>query len=1057
MVGASNPKPNSIVKPATSIFLSGLLVLTGAEVSFAQTRRRVTQTTATPCPQAEPYTLGAGDRIQLDVFNVPEYTREYQVLPDGTVNLALVGRVSVAGLTLEQASNVVRTRYAPFLRRPIITVILVAPRPLNVAVSGEITRPGSYSIPITAGGAGIQFPTLTQALTLAGGITQSADLPRVQVVRPGRGTIAVNLLSLLQRGDQCQNIALRDGDSIFIPTAAGINPAAASQLATASFAPAGNQPINVVVVGEVTRPGPQIVQPDQTGALPTISRALQVAGGIRQSADISRIQVRRATRGGRQQAISVNLQRLLRAGDRSQDLVLQQGDTIVVPTATTANRFQALDLAAASFAPTTNQPINVAVVGEVTRPGPQVVQPDQSGAVPTVSRALQVAGGIRQSADISRIQVLRPTRGGGQQVFNVNLQQLLRAGDRSQDLILQQGDTVFVPTATTANATQALDLAAASFAPTTNQPINVAVVGEVTRPGPQVVQPDQSGAVPTVSRALQVAGGIRQSADISRIQVLRPTRGGGQQVFNVNLQQLLRAGDRSQDLILQQGDTVFVPTATSVNPAQALDLAAASFAPTTNQPINVAVVGEVTRPGPQVVQPDQSGAVPTVSRALQIAGGIRQSADISRIQVIRSTRSGGQQTLNVDLSQLLDNGDRAQDVILQQGDTVFVPPATSVNATQALDLAASSFAPATNQPLNVVVVGEVTRPGPYVVQPEGTGAVPTLARALQVAGGIRQTADITQIQIIRLVRGGRQQRFTVNYSQLLQTADRTQDIILQQGDTIFVPASVSPTAADSLALASSSVSATGAQPLNVAVTGEVQRPGSYVIQPAQPPTVIVSALPSVAGLPTVTQAIQIAGGITQSADIRRIEVRRVTQAGVEQRISVNFWQLLVSGDRSQDIVLQQGDTIFVPTAVNIDPAEAALLADASFSPATIPVNVVGEVTRPGITQVRPNTPLNQAILAAGGFNTRARKATVELLRLNPNGTVSRRTIEVDLDKGTNEQTNPTLRPNDVILVARSGLARTTDSLGLILNPVGQGFSFLNFFRDFMRLFGVTVP
>ena len=943
MVGAGNRKPNSIVKPATSIFLSGLLVLTGAEVSFAQTRRRVTQTTTTRCPQAEPYTLGAGDRIQLDVFNVPEYTREYQVLPDGTVNLALVGRVSVAGLTLDQASNVVRTRYAPFLRRPIITVILVAPRPLNVAVSGEVTRPGSYSIPITGSGSGIQFPTITQALTVAGGITQSANLQGVRVVRPGRGAIAVNLLSLLQRGDQCQNIALRDGDSIFIPTAASINPEAASQLATASFAPAANQPINVVVVGEVTRPGPQIVQPDQTGALPTISRALQVAGGIRQSADIRRIQVRRATRGGRQQTISVNLQRLLQNGDRSQDLVLQQGDTILVPTATTANRVQALDLAAASFAPTTNQPINVAVVGEVTRPGPQVVQPDQSGAVPTVSRALQVAGGIRQSADISRIQVLRPTRGGGQQTFNVNLQQLLRAGDRSQDLILQQGDTVFVP------------------------------------------------------------------------------------------------------------------TATSVNPAQALDLAAASFAPTTIQPINVAVVGEVTRPGPQVVQPDQSGAVPTVSRALQVAGGIRQSADISRIQILRPTRGGGQQTLNVDLSQLLENGDRAQDVILQQGDTVVVPPASSVNATQALDLAASSFAPATNQPLNVVVVGEVTRPGPYVVQPDGTGAVPTLSRALQVAGGIRQTADLSQIQIIRLVRGGRQQTFTVNFSQLLATGDRSQDIILQQGDTVFVPASVSPTVTDSLALASSSVAPTGAQPLNVAVAGEVQRPGSYVIQPAQPPTVIVGALPSVAGLPTVTQAIQLAGGITQSADIRRIEVRRFTQAGVQQTIPINFWQLLVAGDRSQDVVLQQGDTIFVPTAVNVDPAEAALLADASFSPATIPVNIVGEVTRPGIIQIRPNTPLNQAILAAGGFNARARKATVELLRLNPNGTVSRRTIEVDLDKGTNEQSNPTLRPNDVVLVARSGLARTTDNLGLILNPVGQGLSFVNFFRDFMRLFGVTVP
>ena len=819
---------NSIVKPVTTILLSALVLIAASSDSFAQTGRTPSGT-SNPCPPSAPYTLGAGDRIQLDVFNVPEYTREYQVLPDGTVNLALVGRVAVGGLTLEQASNTARARYAPFLRRPIITVILVSPRPLNVAVSGEVTRPGSYSIPInsTTNGGGIQLPSLTQALTLAGGITQSADLQRVRVIRPGRPPINVNLLALVQRADLCQNIALRDGDSIFIPTSTGINPNIPPEVSTASFAPATNLPINVVVVGEVTRPGPQIVQPDQTGAVPTVSRALQVAGGIRTSADIRRIQIRRAVRGGRQQTISVNLQRLLQ-------------------------------------------------------------------------------------------------------------------------------------------------------------------------------------------------------------------------------------GDRSQDLILQQGDTIVVPTATSVNPAQALDLAAASFAPTTNQPINVAVVGEVTRPGPQIVQPDQSGAVPTVSRAIQVAGGIRQSADINRIQVIRPVRGGGRQTFTVSLARLLDTGDRSQDLILQQGDTVLVPTATSVNATEALDLAASSFAPTTNQPLNVVVVGEVTRPGPYVVQPDQSGAVPTITRALQVAGGIRQTANISQIQIIRLTRGGGQQSITVNLSQLLQTGDRSQDLILQQGDTVFVPATIASTAADSLVLASTSFSPTGAQPLNVAVTGEVQRPGAYVIQPAQPPTVVVGALPTVAGLPTVTQALQVAGGITQSADIRRIEVRRVTQAGVQQTIAINFWQLLVSGDRSQDLVLQQGDTIFVPTAVEIDPAEAALLADASFSPATIPVNVVGEVTRPGIIQIRPNTPLNQAILAAGGFNVRAKKATVELLRLNPNGTVSRRTIEVDLDKATSEQTNPTLRPNDVILVARSGLARTGDSLGLILGPVGQGNSFINFFRDFMRLFGINV-
>jgi polysaccharide export outer membrane protein len=171
--------------------------------------------------------------------------------------------------------------------------------------------------------------------------------------------------------------------------------------------------------------------------------------------------------------------------------------------------------------------------------------------------------------------------------------------------------------------------------------------------------------------------------------------------------------------------------------------------------------------------------------------------------------------------------------------------------------------------------------------------------------------------------------------------------------------------------------------------------------------------------------------------------------GTQQILVSNFWQLLQSGDRSQDLILQQGDTIFVPTAQNVDPSEAPQIASSSLSPATIRVNVVGEVVRSGVLQVPTNTSLNQALLAAGGFNpTRARSSYVELLRLNPNGTVTKRNITINFSRGINENENPILRDNDVIVVNRSFAAQVTDGLRIWLDPISNFFSIFNLIRIF---------
>ncbi|MEB3279103.1 MAG: polysaccharide biosynthesis/export family protein [Lyngbya sp.] len=336
------------------------------------------------------------------------------------------------------------------------------------------------------------------------------------------------------------------------------------------------------------------------------------------------------------------------------------------------------------------------------------------------------------------------------------------------------------------------------------------------------------------------------------------------------------------------------------------------------------------------------------------------------------------------------------------------------------------------RPLSVVVAGEVVRPGTYVIPL----LVPNsntrqfqfykVTQLLQQAGGVTQLADISQIQIRRI--NPSQQLITVNLKDLLEQGNINQDIILRDGDTILVPKAETLNPIAIRQLTSASFAAQEIDPFSVVIVGEVFNPGTHQVGD----TARASSQP-----PTITQAIQTAGGITPRANIREIKLRRLTNDGKEEIMTINLWELLTEGDITQDVALQPGDSITIPQASNVDPTEVTSLARASFSPRTIQVNVVGEVIRPGAVDVPPDTTLNQAILAAGGFDQRrANKDTVELIRLNPNGTVSRRNIPINLEAGINEATNPILKRDDVIIVNRSGGARFGDSLEDTLKPFG---------------------
>jgi polysaccharide export outer membrane protein len=100
------------------------------------------------------------------------------------------------------------------------------------------------------------------------------------------------------------------------------------------------------------------------------------------------------------------------------------------------------------------------------------------------------------------------------------------------------------------------------------------------------------------------------------------------------------------------------------------------------------------------------------------------------------------------------------------------------------------------------------------------------------------------------------------------------------------------------------------------------------------------------------------------------------------------------------------------------------------------VNVIGEVERPGAVELPANTPLIQAVLAAGGpKGWRASRGSVELVRINRNGSVTRERFQLNLSQGASSTANPPLRNGDTVVVNRSGFAVASDALTAVGAPL----------------------
>ena len=170
-------------------------------------------------PSQEPFTVGPGDAIEIEIIGTPASRALTTVGLDGKIYFHLLPGLDVWGLTLDQTRDVLEKELGKFLSQPQVFVSLRTVGSRYVWLLGRLNRPGIYGLAGTM--------TLLESLAMAGGTARSgsqvsteelADLRHSFVVREGK-FLPVDFHRLLTAGDMSQNIYLQPDDFVYVPSA----------------------------------------------------------------------------------------------------------------------------------------------------------------------------------------------------------------------------------------------------------------------------------------------------------------------------------------------------------------------------------------------------------------------------------------------------------------------------------------------------------------------------------------------------------------------------------------------------------------------------------------------------------------------------------------------------------------------------------------------------------------------------------------------------------------------------------------------------------------------
>lgn len=195
------------------------------------------------------YTLGPGDVLRIQVFQSADLTVEARISESGVISYPLLGVVKLAGLSPQQAENLISTRLkeGKFLQNPQVTLNVLQFRSQQVSVLGNVARPGRYPLETTG-------MRLSEILSVAGGVAPTgADSVILMTTRNGRPQrLEIDLVDMFTTGDLSKDVVLQAGDTLYV-----------------------NRAPNYFVYGQVQRPGQYALDRGMT-----VAQAIAKGGGL---------------------------------------------------------------------------------------------------------------------------------------------------------------------------------------------------------------------------------------------------------------------------------------------------------------------------------------------------------------------------------------------------------------------------------------------------------------------------------------------------------------------------------------------------------------------------------------------------------------------------------------------------------------------------------------------------------------------------------------------------------------------------------------------------------
>ncbi len=565
------------------------------------------------------YPIGVGDVIVVSLWGGADFEQSYVVARDGTIFPSGLGKITVQGLTFQNARAIINARFGKVIPPSTsVSVTLGQPRTIVVQASGEVSEPGPLVVSA--------FTNALNVVALAGGVTDFGNLRNILISRNGRIIDSIDVYKYLTTGDFGKHLYLENNDFVIVPFLDK----------------------KVLASGQFRRPMYYQLKKDE-GMLDL----LKFTGGFTADAYASGgVIVRNVNE--KQTIKNVNFKAIgLKASGLITDEPLYDGDVVVV------------------------NPINagldnkVIVKGEVSYPNVYEIRKGDR-----LFDVINRAGGITPNSYLERAYVYK---GAGDSTnlksdkIDVSLEDLNKNVNSSYNIPIEPNDVIEV-----FNRNQFSDR---QF---------VSIEGEVRKPG----KIQKFGGM-TLKDLIYFANGIKPSAEFGRIEVssivdvdsaqkgLKPTK----TVINTySILPNLELDSITENIRLRPYDQVFVRKN-----------------PTFNLQQNIQIEGEVVYQGTYSrIKKDER-----LSSFIERAGGITENSDpsgavlyrvrdtltrenpvlkINRTKyvkdpdgkIIDSVLFDPSEPISIDLAKALKNKNSKYDMVLQEGDLIYVPAVNPV-------------------------------------------------------------------------------------------------------------------------------------------------------------------------------------------------------------------------------------------------------------------------------------------------------------------------------------------------------------------------------------------